>query len=62
MVIFTVEAAIQYLDESLKLTRRKRDLCLRAEVFLTTRTTPNNIFIAICKKISTKKNKNYLLY
>lgn len=47
------------MEEHVKLSKSKRDLCLRAEIFLTTRTTPNNIFIAICKK---DKIKNYLLY
>jgi len=60
MVIFTVEGALDYMDENIKLSKFKRDLCLRAEVFLTTRTTPNNIFIAICKK--SKSKKSYLLY
>jgi len=48
------------MDENVKLSKSKRDICLRAEVYLTTRTTPNNIFIAICKK--NKNRKSYLLY
>lgn len=56
---------MEYMDESVKLTKKKRELCLRAEIFLTTRTTPNNIFVAICKKGKlTKKGerRDHLLY
>lgn len=59
MIVFTVEGALTYMDESVKLTKKKREQCLRAEIFLTTRTTPNNIFIALCKR---DKKKRFLLY
>lgn len=50
MLLFTVETAFEFLDETLNLSKKEKLKRLRAEVILTTRTTPNNIFIAVCSK------------
>lgn len=58
MVLFTINTALQYLSENYKISKTEKEKSLRAEVILTTRTTPNNLFIAICKL----KNKKLVYY
>lgn len=50
MIILTVEGALEFINENLKSVKNKKVSRLRAEVLLTTRTTPNNLFIAVCSK------------
>jgi hypothetical protein len=58
MVAFSVEAALIYLDGLTNtITKKQTSVRLRAEVIITARTTPNNIFIAVCNK-----KINYLYY
>lgn len=53
MLVFTVISALEFLSEMSTNTKKEKVSRLRAEVIITTRTTPNNIFIAICgKKVS----------
>lgn len=53
MLVFTVRSALKFLDEIATSAKKEKVSRLRAEVIITTRTTPNNIFIAVCgKKIS----------
>jgi hypothetical protein len=47
VILFTVESAIEFLNEIIKIPKNKKKR-LRAEIILTTRTTPNNLFIAVC--------------
>lgn len=48
MVLFTIETALIFLSENNKVSKNDKKKRLRAEVLLTTRTTPNNLFIAVC--------------
>mgnify|MGYP004709536937 FL=1 len=57
MLLFSVETAFTFLDETLSLTKKQKQLRLSAEIILTTRTTPNNIFIGVCGK-----GVSYLFY
>jgi len=50
MLVFTVSTAKDYLNENIKITKIQKKKRLRAEILLTTRTTPNNLFISICSK------------
>lgn len=50
MVVFTVLTALNYLNENIKISKHQKKIRLRAEVLLTTRTTPNNLFVSVCGK------------
>jgi len=50
MAIFSVQSAVEFLKDTIKISKNKKKIRLRAEVLLTTRTTPNNIFLAVCGK------------
>lgn len=50
MVIFSVQSAIDYINENVKSIKNEKTARLRAEVIMSTRTTPNNLFISICDK------------
>lgn len=50
MILFTVLSALEFLNENIKINKNQKKMRLRAEVLLTTRTTPNNLFIAVCGK------------
>lgn len=50
MILFTVLSALEFLNENIKINKNQKKIRLRAEVLLTTRTTPNNLFIAVCGK------------
>lgn len=50
MAIFSVESALLFINENTKSIKNEKISRLRAEVILTTRTTPNNLFIAVCGK------------
>lgn len=50
MLVFTVNSALDYLEENIKISRLEKKKRLRAEILLTTRTTPNNLFISVCGK------------
>lgn len=50
MIIFNINSALEFLNENIKITKNQKKIRLRAEVLLTTRTTPNNLFIAVCGK------------
>jgi len=58
MVIFNINSALEFLNENIKIPKNQKKIRLRAEVLLTTRTTPNNLFIAVCGK---KKKYSFLL-
>ncbi len=55
--MFSTESAIEYINENVKFQKNEKTARLRAEVILSTRTTPNNLFIAVCDK-----NKGSLFY
>jgi hypothetical protein len=50
LVIFSVQSAIDYINENVKSIKNEKTARLRAEVIMSTRTTPNNLFISICDK------------
>lgn len=48
-----METALEFLNTIANNTKKNKIVSLRAEVLVTTRTTPNNLFLAVCgKKIS----------
>ena len=53
MLVFTMESAMEFLNGLSTSAKKTKVSSLRAEVLVTTRTTPNNLFLAVCgKKVS----------
>ena len=50
MLVFSVVSALEFLESKAKATKGIKNIGLRAEVTVTTRTTPNNLFLSVCKK------------
>ena len=50
MLVFSVASALEFLESRAKASKNVKNVGLRAEVTVTTRTTPNNLVLSVCRK------------